>query len=107
MYGFSGRNPTRFIASGEGAGSPKIVAEPPVGAIRPVSILSVVVLPAPFGPKKPKISFSYASNEMPRTASTFFPEKGFLNVFRRSRTPRTTRPDPSLPGCLEIGRAHV
>src|SRR4030067_2461372 len=30
---------------------------PEVGRAKPVSILRVVVLPAPFGPKNPKISF--------------------------------------------------
>jgi hypothetical protein len=35
------------------------------------SILIVVVLPAPFGPKKPKISPSSTSKEMSSTALTF------------------------------------
>ena len=43
---------------------------PAVGAMSPVSILIVVVLPAPFGPRKPKISPAPTVNEMPRTAST-------------------------------------
>jgi hypothetical protein len=36
----------------------------------PVTIRIVVVLPAPFGPRKPTISPSSTVNEMPRTAST-------------------------------------
>src|SRR5688572_13032174 len=36
--------------------TPATTALPPLGASSPVSILMVVVLPAPFGPRKPKIS---------------------------------------------------
>ena len=35
---------------------PRILALPPVGKTRPIRILRVVVLPAPLGPRKPKIS---------------------------------------------------
>jgi hypothetical protein len=34
---------------------PKILPVPPVGWISPMSNLMVVVFPAPFGPRKPKI----------------------------------------------------
>ena len=36
--------------------APATVASPAVGVISVASIRSVVVLPAPFGPRKPKIS---------------------------------------------------
>src|SRR3954464_14429840 len=36
---------------------------PDVGLIRPTSMRIVVVLPAPFGPRKPKISPRWISNE--------------------------------------------
>ena len=39
-----------------GMGASKMNALPAVGKISPISILMVVVLPAPFGPTKPKIS---------------------------------------------------
>ena len=37
--------------------------------VRPSIISKVVVLPAPFGPNKPKISFGLISREMPLTAA--------------------------------------
>src|SRR5712692_10311208 len=43
-------------ASGSVVGTPKMRAWPLVGRTRPSSTLTVVVLPAPFGPKKPKTS---------------------------------------------------
>ena len=53
------------------AGSrPSIVMEPLVGRRSVVSICMVVVLPAPFGPRKAKISPGRTSNEMPPTART-------------------------------------
>src|ERR1700677_3007119 len=83
-YGFSGRNPTRAMISGDGTLTPRISMFPDVGATRPMSILMVVVLPAPFGPRKPKISPRRTSSEMPRTASTLRPVKGVLYDLRRS-----------------------
>src|ERR1700726_3498654 len=51
------------------AGSrPSISTWPRVGVSRVVSILIVVVLPAPFGPRKAKISPLSTSKEMPSTA---------------------------------------
>src|SRR5262245_46547200 len=55
----------------------------------PVSILIVVVLPAPFGPRNPKISPRFTSREMPRTASTLRPVNGLRNVFQSLSTERT------------------
>ena len=52
-----GRNPSR-------------VASPDVGASSVVSMRTVVVLPAPFGPRKPKTSPSLTSRLIPATAST-------------------------------------
>src|SRR5438132_8958893 len=46
----------------------------------PARMRRVVVLPAPFGPRKPTISPISTRKEMPRTASTA------PKVFRRSRT---------------------
>ena len=50
---------------------PATDALPFVMDARVSSILIVVVLPAPFGPKKPKISPSSTSKEMSSTALTF------------------------------------
>src|SRR5262245_38298962 len=47
---------------------PSIRIEPLVGARTPRIMLIVVVLPAPFGPSRPTISFRATSNEMPSTA---------------------------------------
>ena len=52
--------------------APAMVASPPSGSISVASIRSVVVLPAPLGPRKPKISPSATSRSTPRTASTVF-----------------------------------
>src|SRR4051794_24995050 len=46
----------RRRAAGSAAARPKMRAEPALGRTRPVRILIVVVLPAPFGPRKPKTS---------------------------------------------------
>src|SRR5271166_2159047 len=47
---------------------PPTVARPDVGRSSPVRILIVVVLPAPLGPKNPKISPGATAKEMPSTA---------------------------------------
>ena len=44
---------------------------PALGSRTPSSMLMVVVLPAPFGPSKPTISFRRTSNETPSTATTW------------------------------------
>src|SRR5215467_4638965 len=50
--------------------APATVAVPAVGRNSVVSMRRVVVLPAPFGPRKPTISPSSTSRSTPRTAST-------------------------------------
>ena len=47
---------------------PPMYSSPASGAMTPVIILMVVVFPAPFGPKNPKISPLFASNERLSTA---------------------------------------
>ncbi len=47
---------------------PATTADPAVGAASVHSILMVVVLPAPLGPRNPKISPGSTSNEIPSTA---------------------------------------
>ena len=59
-------------------GLPWASTVPEVGCSNPESIFSVVVLPAPFGPRKPTISPGAMSKLMFRTAST-------SRVFRRTR----------------------
>ena len=49
---------------------PATVALPPVGLASVQSMLIVVVLPAPFGPRNPNTSPASTENETPRTAST-------------------------------------
>ena len=46
-------DPVRARAAGDPAASPSTVAVPEVGRTSPSSMRSVVVLPAPFGPRKP------------------------------------------------------
>src|SRR5205814_4613266 len=55
---------------------------PDVGGMRVASIRNVVVLPAPLGPRKPKISPAPTRRSMPLTAATRAPRD--LNVRRRS-----------------------
>jgi len=50
-------------------GRPSIVAPPEVGWARPRMIRRVVVLPAPFGPRKPRIEPGRASKVRPSTAT--------------------------------------
>jgi hypothetical protein len=45
------------------SGMPATVADPEVGAISVPSVRTIVVLPAPFGPRRPKISPWPISNE--------------------------------------------
>ncbi len=49
---------------------PKTVTEPAVGSERPRIMSIVVVLPAPFGPRKATISPGRMSRSIPRTAWT-------------------------------------
>src|SRR6476620_2268211 len=50
--------------------TPPTSAEPDVGTTRVVSMPTVVVLPAPLGPRSPKISPSYTERSRPSTAVT-------------------------------------
>src|SRR5690554_6519004 len=54
--------------------------------MRPVSILMVVVLPAPLGPRKPKMSPCFTEKETSRTASTRLRVKPRRNSFRKPST---------------------
>src|SRR5690606_23354699 len=47
---------------------PKMLAEPEVGARKPVSIFMVVDLPAPLGPRKPSTSPGWTLNDSASTA---------------------------------------
>src|SRR3989454_2798 len=69
---------------------------PLVGGKMPARMRMVVVLPAPFGPRKPTISPASTRNEMPRTASTA------PKLLLRSRTSIIAWPMP-LPGISNPG----
>ena len=59
-----------FTAMGSRVQScPRIRAEPSVGTVSPKSIRIAVVLPAPFGPRKPNISPSPISRFRSSTAT--------------------------------------
>src|SRR5437016_1036525 len=66
-------------------GSPRIVAVPDVGCTRPRRILIVVLLPAPFGPRNPKI-FPAGTARFSRSSegSRFFENHPPPYVFERS-----------------------
>ena len=72
---------------------PATSARPALGWIRPLSILRVVVLPAPLGPRKPTISPGSTVKLTAFTASTSL-------VRRRTRWRRV----PARPGCLSAMR---
>src|SRR6185503_19406794 len=59
----------RFASSGDSATSkPPTATLPSVGGMKPVIIRMVVDLPAPFGPRKPRISPRSTENVTPATA---------------------------------------
>src|SRR5512133_2523445 len=60
----------RAFERSEGMGLSKIHAQPRVGWMSPISILMVVVFPAPLGPTKPKISPCSTVRVSPSTAAT-------------------------------------
>src|ERR1700682_528303 len=72
------------------ASTSPIRIDPASGRSRPSIALSVLVLPAPFGPRRPKISPSLMSRDTPSTA-TFGP---YL-----TRRPSTWRASPCSSGC--------
>src|ERR1700749_4996223 len=59
----------RTVSRSETTSWPATLAVPEVGSARGHRILLVVDLPAPFGPRKPKVSPAATSKSMPRTAS--------------------------------------
>ncbi len=69
------------------------VIVPSVGAIDPVSIRIVVVLPDPFGPRNPNTSPQATSNVMPSTAANV----PYLLVTSRMRTTGLAADSPLIP----------
>src|SRR5215510_14877151 len=59
----------RTVSRSRTTSCPATLAVPEVGSARVHRILIVVDLPAPFGPRKPKVSPAETSQSMPRTAS--------------------------------------
>src|SRR5919199_6169490 len=70
-YGVSARYPTRRLTSRGSwpTSKPATSADPLVGRTRPVSMRMVVVLPAPFGPRKPNTWPAATSSVTSRTAT--------------------------------------
>ena len=60
----------RACTGSEATSTPPTVARPLVGRTRVVSMPTVVVLPAPFGPSSPNTSPEVTANETPSTALT-------------------------------------
>src|SRR5260370_11289470 len=61
---------SRILSGWVARSQPATRAEPPLGGMSVASMRSVVVLPAPFGPRKPKISPRRTLRSTPTTAST-------------------------------------
>ena len=66
----SGKTPRRFFTSTASTVTrwPHTVTSPEVGASRPVSILTVVDFPAPFGPRQAQMAPRSTESEIPLTA---------------------------------------
>src|SRR5437867_1496643 len=94
----SGRNPTRARARRSPIGAPSMVPVPAVGRTNPSSILSEVVLPAPFGPRKPNTSPRWTDSESAATA-TFGP-----NSFR---SPWVSRMRSGMGPRRQAGRVTI
>src|SRR5258706_4841681 len=60
--------PVRARVPGLPTASPKIEIDPEFGTTRPTTHRIKVVLPAPFGPRSPRISPSFTSSETPDKA---------------------------------------
>ena len=71
MFDVSGTTPIRRFAArvSRAMSWPWIRARPLVILVIPVSILMVVVLPAPFGPRNPNVSPIFTAKLMPFTAT--------------------------------------
>src|SRR3970040_1529039 len=92
MPGVSVRRPThcRMAPSSRPTSNPLTMARPLVGPIRLVSIRTVVLFPAPFGPRKPKASPSVTGGDrrsVLRAGETFgqgfgFDHRGLLGETR-------------------------
>ena len=73
------------------SGIPATVAEPEVGAMRVPSVRTVVVFPAPFGPRKPNTSPCPTSNETS------------WNAIRSPNRLLRLRTDSAAPSCPALG----
>jgi hypothetical protein len=80
---------------------PKTVTEPAVGSDKPRIMSIVVVLPAPFGPRKATISPCRISRSMPRTACTD-PKSFRKPVAETARSPSTPGADPFRPADVVV-----
>src|SRR5690349_2678183 len=76
---------SRILPGSVARSQPATRAVPPLGGISVASMRSVVVLPAPFGPRKPKISPRRTLRSTPATASTTR-----LRVWKTRRKPRVS-----------------
>ena len=70
MASSCGTHPSAARASDESAGEPKTATLPASGMTRPTMARISVLLPAPFGPSRPRHSPPRSSSEMPSTAVT-------------------------------------
>src|ERR1700729_722086 len=98
---------SRTWAGARRRSAPAIVASPPSGRMSVASIRSVVVFPAPLGPRKPKISVRCTAKSTPRTASTLVTLRFRLdlNDLRRPLTSITASPGARIrPSLAEEAR---
>src|SRR4029077_2865533 len=97
---------SRILAGSVASSHPATRAVPPLGGSSVASMRRVVVLPAPLGPRKPKISPAWTRKSTPATATTS--RRRDLKTRRRPRVSITAsgaiRGDSG--GCADPGAGH-
>src|ERR671923_522373 len=86
---------SRARVRSSGSGCPSRRTLPSSGSVTPRSIISVVVLPAPFGPRRATTSPSSTSRSTPSTAVVHFPVCAFASL-RRGLRKRFRKPTASM-----------
>src|SRR6266849_5454212 len=112
MNGRSGMKPSDALAASAlvARSWPLMTTRPEVGLSNPAIIRIVVVLPAPFGPRKPWISPGATSRLTPSTAvkPPYFLTRFSTRIIALPRRPRPAAPTPAIPARKRnVHRPHV
>src|SRR5436309_2181913 len=112
MNGRSGMKPREALAASAlvARSCPLISTRPAVGLSSPAMIRIVVVLPAPFGPRKPWISPGATSRLTPSTAvkAPYFLTRFSTRIITLPRRPRPAAPALAIPAReRDVHRPHI